>query len=138
MAAIHSSARTMTGTVHTTTSTVASPSPAAKPCHGEDPELFFPVAESRSALTATDGELAALAVCGRCPLAQRQECLTGQLQAGVAHQWGVSGGMTAAQRRHLLRGKRNAVLVAAQVVRQLGADVPGGASTAAVVLPLAG
>lgn len=131
-------ARPMTSATSTSTSTDGL-AWALGACQGEDPELFFPVTESRSTLAPTNGELAALTVCARCPLAQRQDCLNLQLRAGAANQWGVSGGMTAAQRRHLLRTTRPATKVEAQVARQLGSDVPVGSSTAAApALPLAG
>ncbi|WP_331730890.1 WhiB family transcriptional regulator (plasmid) [Kitasatospora sp. NBC_00070] len=99
-------ARPMTGVARTATSTTSTPASPVRPCRQVDPELFFPVPESRTAQTPTDRELIALAVCARCPLPRRQTCLTQQLAYGPTAQWGVVGGTTAAQRRELLRADR--------------------------------
>ncbi|MEV7782732.1 WhiB family transcriptional regulator [Kitasatospora sp. NPDC088351] len=119
----NSAARTATSTT--------TPAPAPRPCQGVDPELFYPKTESSSALGTTDGEQAALYICARCPLTQRTTCLTDQLSHGPTNQWGVSGGTTAAQRRHILRHGTPSDAVTAQLRGQLGQ-----ATTPA--LPLAG
>lgn len=62
-------------------------------CRGiEDPDVFFPVAESGPVLAAQ--EAAAKAVCARCRV--RVECLAFAL---VALPFGVAGGLTEAERR---------------------------------------
>lgn len=65
-------------------------------CHGEDPDMFFEVADSECALDRTHE---ALRVCARCPVAA--ECLRWALSTGQAH--GVWGGTTPRQRRLLRR-----------------------------------
>jgi len=64
---------------------------------GVDPELFFPVSESGTAVRQV---AAARAVCARCPV-QRQ-CREWALQAGEPA--GIWGGTTPEERR-LLRGR---------------------------------
>ena len=65
-------------------------------CLGEDPELFFPVADIRS---APEQLAVAKAVCARCPVIDT--CLTWSLQTG--QNTGVWGGMSEAERRTLRR-----------------------------------
>jgi hypothetical protein len=65
-------------------------------CRGVDPELFFPVAESGP---SHDAQVAvAKAVCASCPV--RESCLADAL-SGLPH--GIAGGLTAAERRNLIR-----------------------------------
>ncbi|MER5866135.1 WhiB family transcriptional regulator [Kitasatospora sp. NPDC002040] len=128
MTVFNFSARPMSSAYSTTdvqTETVGS-------CAGIDSELSFPLAQSRTALETTPGEQAALDICATCPLAQRTACLTAELSFGPTHQWGVFGGMTAAQRRYVLNRTRTTDRLTAQIARQLNTP------TAAVVLPLAG
>lgn len=66
-------------------------------CRDEDPELFFPTAESDSAAYAP-----AILVCTRCPA--RAECLEWALQTG--QEWGTWGGTTPMTRREIRRGRR--------------------------------
>jgi WhiB family redox-sensing transcriptional regulator len=63
-------------------------------CHDQDPELFFPIADTGPALQQFS---AAKAVCGRC--AVRAICLSYAL--GTA-QYGIWGGTTP-QERHAMR-----------------------------------
>jgi WhiB family redox-sensing transcriptional regulator len=65
-------------------------------CRDADPEIFFPVGDPGDPFDPRNAE--ALAWCAVCPV--RSECLTEAL-ARVPD--GVMGGMTAAQRRELLR-----------------------------------
>ncbi|MGH3985709.1 MAG: WhiB family transcriptional regulator [Gammaproteobacteria bacterium] len=73
-------------------------------CRDEDPELFFPVHESKPDEPATAGELQALAVCAGCPV--RAACREWALNTGHV-QFGVVGGLTAGQRRVLWTADRN-------------------------------
>ncbi|UNX54401.1 WhiB family transcriptional regulator [Georgenia sp. TF02-10] len=66
-------------------------------CRGEDPELFFPAGDTRSAQEQM--EAAAKAVCARCAVIDT--CLTWSLQTG--QDTGVWGGMSEADRRTLRR-----------------------------------
>jgi WhiB family redox-sensing transcriptional regulator len=68
-------------------------------CRDADPEIFFPVAESGPALARAQAE--ALDYCAVCPV--RAECLAYALDSG--EEFGVWGGMTAEQRRDLLRDR---------------------------------
>jgi WhiB family redox-sensing transcriptional regulator len=67
-------------------------------CHGEDPELFFPVGESRAALRQVH---AAKMVCGRCGV--RALCLAYAL--GTQYE-GIWGGTTAQERAAAERRSR--------------------------------
>ncbi|MFE4399100.1 MULTISPECIES: WhiB family transcriptional regulator [Streptomycetaceae] len=134
MAVLHLSARPNSAT-HTSTATSSSTSGGTQapwPCQTVDPELFYPLAQSASATSVTTGEQTALDHCATCPLARRSACLTEQLAHGPSGQWGVSGGLTAAQRRHLLHNNGKAgPAVAAQIRAQLQ-------QTPTTNLPLAG
>jgi WhiB family transcriptional regulator, redox-sensing transcriptional regulator len=71
-------------------------------CASADPELFFPLAYSGSALRRV---ARAKAICARCPI--RRECLSYALGAGSIQ--GVWDGMTEEERRRLLRRERRRV-----------------------------
>ncbi|MGA5823709.1 WhiB family transcriptional regulator [Kitasatospora sp. NPDC094028] len=126
MAVLHLAARPNSA-VRTATSTTDANTSAPWPCQTTDPETFYPRSESASALAVTPDEQIALNHCAACPLARRKACLAEQLAYGPTAQWGVSGGLTSAQRRHMLKGGMGAA-VAAQVRGQLqqpaSADLP--------------
>jgi len=82
---------------HTITKPVAA-------CWGVDPELFFGPSDSPEDGPTAAWERAALAVCGRCPLVE--VCREAALEFGASEQYGVVGGMTAGQRRQVLRSTR--------------------------------
>ncbi|MFJ9131272.1 WhiB family transcriptional regulator [Streptomyces sp. NPDC102340] len=67
-------------------------------CRGMDPDLFFPIGNSRSfaALVEIDE---AKAVCGSCPVVR--QCLEWALNAGAVE--GIWGGTTEAERRAMRR-----------------------------------
>lgn len=67
-------------------------------CHGQDPELWFPIGTSGPALVQTDQ---AKAVCARCP--SRQACLDWALDTG--QHAGVWGGLSEDERWRLRTGK---------------------------------
>ena len=73
-------------------------------CTDEDPDVFFGPVDSSENGKFLIWEKKALAICAKC-LIQR-ECLAEALQHPAAQQYGVVGGMTASQRRALLRGSR--------------------------------
>jgi WhiB family redox-sensing transcriptional regulator len=66
-------------------------------CRGKDPEIFYPEDDE-------DPALAAKAVCEVCPV--REPCLEHALT--VREKSGVWGGMTARERRRLIRRRRRA------------------------------
>lgn len=67
-------------------------------CTEDDAPLFYPEAGSgRSSATAVRAG-AAKAICERCPV--RLDCLT----YGINDDWGIYGGLTAAERRTLREG----------------------------------
>ncbi len=70
-------------------------------CRGLGTELFFPPKDSPEGGPMNKWELRALAVCEHCPV--RAACLEAALQFPGTEQHGVAGGMTAGQRRQLLR-----------------------------------
>ena len=70
-------------------------------CADVDPELFFWLEDTPEGCEPCVWERAALAVCSRCPVAG--ECLARALAFPGWDQHGVVGGMTAGQRRALLR-----------------------------------
>jgi Transcription factor WhiB/Homeodomain-like domain len=84
-------------------------------CLAEDPELFFPVAESGAVLQVQVA--AAKAVCARCPV--RQACL---VEALARIPVGIAGGLTAHERRGLHRGPVGASVDAVVVESEPGAD----------------
>lgn len=93
-------------------SRIAVPPAAAQPGRvlcAADPERMFPVDESRHAGQATPGERRALVVCDACPLSA--ECRTVVL--GMELLYGVTGGMTAAERRAVRAAERPGVTVVA-------------------------
>ncbi|MGH3939735.1 MAG: WhiB family transcriptional regulator [Pseudonocardiaceae bacterium] len=79
---------------HTLTKPVAA-------CWGVDPEVFFGPCDSPEGGPTAAWELKALAVCGDCPLVGA--CLKSALEFRASEQHGVVGGMTAGQRRQVLR-----------------------------------
>ena len=74
-------------------------------CSDVDPELMFPLEESQLPGQRTPGEVAALAVCARCEIAQR--CRKDVLEARMPY--GVAGGMTAADRRAARARRRDQI-----------------------------
>jgi hypothetical protein len=79
-------------------------------CVGTDLELWFGPADGTSrALRETPAEQAfrqrtAKAICAGCPLVS--SCLEEELAHSVGDQWGVRGGMTAKERKDLIRIRR--------------------------------
>ncbi|WP_078591899.1 WhiB family transcriptional regulator [Streptomyces megasporus] len=65
-------------------------------CHGEDPELFFPIGDGDAAARQTER---ARAVCRRCPVARA--CRSWAVRNGEVE--GIWGGTTASERRALRR-----------------------------------
>lgn len=73
-------------------------------CWGVDPEVFFGPADSPAGRTPLGWERQALAVCASCPVVR--VCLAEALEFPAIEQYGVVGGMTAGQRRAVLRASR--------------------------------
>lgn len=73
-------------------------------CWGVDPETFYGPADSLAGRPLHVWERRALAVCAGCPVTAA--CLAEALEFPAANQYGVVGGMTAGQRRALLRTSR--------------------------------
>lgn len=96
-------------------------------CRSEDPELFFPVGDSGPALAQV---AQAKAVCARCPVLA--PCLEFAL---VAIPEGVAGGLTAGERRGLLRDRRCRAAVSAA---PSAAGLPAGVDRRVVASLLAG
>lgn len=94
-------------------------------CRQEDPELFFPVAQTGPALAQLDR---ARAICRRCPV--RAECLSFALDTVQDH--GVWGGTSEDERRALRRNRRRR-LYAAQSAGALQAS-PGNGSIGMLAL----
>lgn len=95
------------------TATTSSPNPwlpirrdtlARVGCADEDPEVFFGPVDSSENGKLLIWEKKALAICAKCLV--RPKCLAEALKHPAAQQYGVIGGMTASQRRALLRGSR--------------------------------
>lgn len=76
------------------------------PCQEVDPDVFHGVADSAAGAPRLPWERKALTVCARCSV--RSRCLDEALRYPVADQHGVVGGMTASERRDLLRRPRPA------------------------------
>jgi Transcription factor WhiB len=70
-------------------------------CDDEDPDVFYGPVDSAGSEKLLAWERKALAICAECRF--QQKCLTDALQHPAAQQHGVVGGMTAGQRRALLR-----------------------------------
>lgn len=70
-------------------------------CDDEDPEVFFGPVDSCGPEKLLAWERRALAICAHCRL--RERCLAEALRHSAGQQHGVVGGMTAGQRRALLR-----------------------------------
>ena len=71
-------------------------------CTDEDPDVFFGPVDSSESEKSLIWEKKALAICAECII--QLKCLAEALQHPAAQQYGVVGGMTASQRRALLRG----------------------------------
>jgi WhiB family redox-sensing transcriptional regulator len=71
-------------------------------CIGEDPELFFPVGATGSALAQT---ARAIEICNGCPV--RAECLEWALD--TCQDAGVWGGLGEEDRREIRRARRRAL-----------------------------
>ena len=83
----------------------ASPSYPAASCRS-DPELMFPLLESRRAGQRTGEECVALAICHSCALlAPCRRMVVAQLHSAPMRH-GVAGGLTAAERASLARTRR--------------------------------
>jgi WhiB family redox-sensing transcriptional regulator len=76
-------------------------------CIGEDPELFFPVGSTGSALAQT---AKAIEICAGCPV--RAECLEWALE--TCQDAGVWGGLGEEERREIRRARRRAAAVATE------------------------
>jgi WhiB family redox-sensing transcriptional regulator len=74
-------------------------------CWGVDPEVFFGPEDSFEGQPVFAWEQRALAVCAHCPVATA--CLAEALEFPADQQHGVIGGMTAGQRKALLRTSRH-------------------------------
>ena len=70
-------------------------------CTDEDPDVFFGPVDSSENEEFLIWEKKALAICAECLM--RRKCLAEALRHPVAQQHGVVGGMTAGQRRALMR-----------------------------------
>ncbi len=70
-------------------------------CHGDDPELFFPVGSTGPALAQI---AEAKQACARCPV--REACLT--FAVSTSQDYGIWGGLTEDERRNLRRRQRAA------------------------------
>ena len=107
----HSSSRRYTPTKHPTiTATTFNHNPwlpvkrstvARIACADEEPEGFFGPVDSSEDAELLAWEKRALALCATCLM--QEKCLAEALRHPAAHQHGVVGGMTASQRRALLR-----------------------------------
>lgn len=73
-------------------------------CSDVDPELFFPPVDTPEGAQPSPCENAALAVCAGCSV--RAACPEVALGHPGREHYGVIGGMTAGQRRALLRAAR--------------------------------
>lgn len=74
-------------------------------CWGVEPEVFFGPADSPAGRPLHVWERRALEVCKRCPIVAA--CLTEALEYPVAEQYGVVGGMTAGQRKAVMKVQRH-------------------------------
>lgn len=97
-------------------------------CWGVAPEVFFGPADSPDDGPVCGWERCALAVCTGCPVAAA--CLAEALEFPAAEQYGVVGGMTAGQRRAVLRASRrrptrSSVAGAAALFEQLPRHMDG-------------
>lgn len=79
-------------------------------CIGADPSVFFPertIGAARGAIRSADNHRITLAIkeakqiCSQCPVTE--ECFAFAMQNSDAFQFGVWGGTTAPERRHLAR-----------------------------------
>lgn len=80
-----------------------------RPCLGTMRELWYgpdddgPAAYEEPADQKAWREQRAKQVCAMCPFVDY--CLAAELELPACHQWGVRGGMTAAERRRVLRDR---------------------------------
>ena len=108
-------------------------------CRGLDTELFYPPRDSPEGGPMNRWELCALAVCEHCPV--REACLEAVLEFPGAEQHGVAGGMTAGQRRQVLRLQRRQPTrsyLPALVGRPAAFPLPSGVDGLAVARLVAG
>jgi len=70
-------------------------------CRSVDPELFFPIVETKRCRPSQQSQIA-IAICGGC--AVRAECLEKALT--THEEFGIWGGLTSDQRRALLGRKQ--------------------------------
>ncbi|MGH3502542.1 MAG: WhiB family transcriptional regulator [Nocardioidaceae bacterium] len=84
----------------------------SRPCLGTSLALWYgpgdgaPVRSRESTEQKARRERLAKRVCAGCPFTEF--CLADELTRPISHQWGVRGGMTAAERRRLIRDRRTA------------------------------
>ena len=71
---------------------------ASAACLAVDPEIFFPARTDRI------GQAEAIAICTQCPV--RTECAEDDLCRTVSDQNGIRGGMTATERRKIIRARQ--------------------------------
>src|SRR5437588_9111856 len=74
-------------------------------CSGMAPEVFFGPADSPASRPLHVWERRAVEVCKKCSIVAA--CLAGALEYPVAEQYGVVGGMTAGQRRAVMKVQRH-------------------------------
>ena len=90
----------------------------SRPCNGVDLVLWYgpPEADDGGYLEPPDQRLwrerRAKAICESCPF--RPPCLEAELTLKPQDQWGVRAGLTASQRRGLIRRRKEAAKRAAQ------------------------
>lgn len=88
----------------------------SRPCRGTSPELWYGPPEAGDGPNGYDEpgdqkawrERRAKQICVPCPV--RGWCLSQELALPAYHQWGVRGGLTATERRRLLRDRQRQVV----------------------------
>lgn len=99
-------------------------------CATQPVELFFgPEGETRAERDAR--ELEAVAVCRGC--AVREVCLVESMTWPITRQYGVFGGLTAQQRREVLRRQRRRTRAQLAEVRRRAAEVLAAAAAGEAV-----
>jgi hypothetical protein len=85
---------------------------AAAPCLETDPELGYPSQDGKRGKGKEYAWLLAQAVCARCPLSIKQECLEVAMRtegnSGATGRHGVFGGLDPQERADLARQRRAA------------------------------